>query len=1104
MLAVKAELLSGVSHPLALTGQRKDLAVEGMGGVGKTMLAAALARDPDVHSAFPDGVFWLTLGQTPEDALSVQARLIRAVGGQAVTLDGIEHGRERLRELMGARTALLVLDDVWRSEDAEPFRAVEGRSRLLVTTRKDDVARALDAEPVALGELPNEDALALLVQYARVPREALPGDALAIVRECGNLPLAIAMAGSLLRGSPPNRWDTLVQRLRAAEIGHIEVKLPQYAHRSLAAALELSLHDLGEDHEDLPARYVDLAVFPKGAPIPEAALATYWAAQGMDAGNVQDAIDTFIDRSLARRDAVGRLVLHDLQHDYVTGVAGDLTPLHARLLDAYRRSGAAEGFHAAPDDGYFFEHVARHVLAAEGGAALRALLLDVRWLRAKLHATGVSSLVSDFALLGEGAADGASRLVRDTLRLSAHVLNRRPSELCPQLVGRLVDADGTCDEQGLRDLEALVDAARAQSPRPAVVPDRARLASPGGPLLATLPGHAGAVRSVAMSSDGRLALSGSEDKTVKVWDVSAGRVLHTLEGHTGAVRSVALSRDATLALSCSDDMTLRLWSLTEGRPIRTFAGSTSWIRTVALSSDAKLAFSASMRLLQVWDVSSGRQLRSFEPHAGHLHFLCAALSATGKVAVSGSGDGTPRVWDVESGRLIKELEPHAAEVTAIALSADGTRAVSGSADGRLKVWDVEAGRRMHILEGKAGVSALALSVDGRKVVVGYDDRTLAAWDLSGRQPVASEETGLLAGWDNLGRRIAAQVFGGHAGVVRSIALSTDGRTALSGSGDTTLKVWRLATETGVAAAPEAPRAHLSRNRMRLSYVGHAGAVRTVSCSSGSSLALSGSTDGTLKLWDVATGKVKRTVEAHSGWVQSVALSGDGTRAVSASSEATLRVWDTASGRLVRTLAGHAAAVRSVALSTDGELALSGSSDRTLKLWDTTTGALLETMAGHMGAVRAVALSADGALGISGSRDWTLKVWHPSTGRLVRTLEGHHGEVLCVALTPDGRRAVSGSADRTMKLWDVATGELLRTFENPSGAVQSVALSTDAGMVLSTGSDDRGLMLLYIASGVATSFTGDAAYLCVALAADCRRALAGDDRGEVHAFDVLAS
>ncbi|HEY7326263.1 MAG TPA: protein kinase [Gemmataceae bacterium] len=241
------------------------------------------------------------------------------------------------------------------------------------------------------------------------------------------------------------------------------------------------------------------------------------------------------------------------------------------------------------------------------------------------------------------------------------------------------------------------------------------------------------------------------------------------------------------------------------------------------------------------------------------------------------------------------------------------------------------------------------------------------------------------------------------------------------------------------------------------FTGHSGWVSSVCANRNGRTVLSGSADGTLKLWSVMSGRCLRTLEGHAEWVTSVGLSADGLIALSGSADRTLRLWQTSDGKCLRVLEGHRNWVLTVALSSDGRFALSGGGDGTIKVWETATGLCVRTLDAHEGPVLAVCSSGDGRDILSGSRDRTLLLWHVETGQRLRSFSGHTDKVLAAVLSSDGRYVLSGSGDRTVRLWDTATGRCLRVFEGHQGSVTSVSFSNTSGYVLS-GSEDRTIKL----------------------------------------------
>jgi hypothetical protein len=203
------------------------------------------------------------------------------------------------------------------------------------------------------------------------------------------------------------------------------------------------------------------------------------------------------------------------------------------------------------------------------------------------------------------------------------------------------------------------------------------------------------------------------------------------------------------------------------------------------------------------------------------------------------------------------------------------------------------------------------------------------------------------------------------------------------------------------------------------FKGHSSDVDTVTFSPDGRFALSGGDDSTLKLWDIATGNVINTFSGHSTWVApSVAFLPDGRSAVSGSADGSIKLWEVPTGREIGSF--EHSGLSSIALSPDGHMVLSGGgSDHTLRLWYVATGEELRTMRGHSETVQSVAFSTDGRTVLSGGFDKTLRLWDLATGKELRTFVGHSESISSIASSADGRAVLSGSLDKTLKLWDLA-------------------------------------------------------------------------------------
>jgi WD40 repeat protein len=1039
---VKRALLGPTQQAVGITGatQGGRIGLHGMGGIGKTVLAIDLVNDEQVRRAFPDGIFWLTLGQTIEP-LQLQGELAAYIVGEPRAFATINQARDGLHQLFEGKACLLVLDNLWRPQDAEPFDVLGPRSRLLVTTRDADLLVALGAKELPLEVLGEDLALELLASWSSQPRAELPEAARHVAGSCGYLPLALALAGARVQGGVG--WEEV---LSALERGRLEFL--DHSYGSVFSSLRLSTDALTVSDQD---RYFELAVFPEDADIPVETVCTLWR----HTGRVEPDISRDLLRRLHRRalltlhaDGSG-ISFHDLQHDFLRLNIPSLTKGHEALVDAYRAVSMPD-WASGPDDGYFFQHLLQHLFAAERLDELRALLCDYDWLAAKLRATTVTAILADYDLV---ARDQDLVLIQQALRLSIPVLSRDSEQLPAQLFGRL---------QGFTrpPVETLLAGAEQGPDRAWLCPRFPSLTPPGGPLRQILFGHTDWVHAVAVLMGGRRAISGSADTTLRVWDLVTGESLRTLEGHTGWVSSVAVLTEDSRALSASGDGTLRLWDLETGETLRTLEGHTNAVFALDVLSDGHRALSASGDgTLRLWDLETGETLRTLEGHTAAVHAV--ALLANGGRVLSGSRDNTLRLWDLATGETLRTFEGHTAMVNGVAVLLDGDRAVSASHDGTLRLWDLETGETLRTLEGHtAPVTTLTVLDDGDRVLSGSQDHTLRLWDLA------------------TGKTL--QTLRGHTFIVHAVTTVPGGRRALSGSYDKTLRLWDL----GSAEDPEFLK-------------GHAGSIEAATIVPQGNRALSGSWDTTLRLWDLASGESLRTLEGHTEPVMAVAALADGSRALSGSYDKTLRLWDLCTGETLRTLKGHTETVSAVAMLADGRRALSGSHDKTLRLWDLASGETLRIYKGHENWVTAVALLADENRAVSGSSDGTLRLWDLASGERLYTFEGHFW-VSSVAVLAAENRILSGAFDRTLRLWDLATGEVLRTFEGHSSAVYAVAVG---GARALSGSTDNTLRLWDLATGECLAvYTADGAINCVAVAPD-DLVVAGSADGKVHILEI---
>ncbi len=248
-----------------------------------------------------------------------------------------------------------------------------------------------------------------------------------------------------------------------------------------------------------------------------------------------------------------------------------------------------------------------------------------------------------------------------------------------------------------------------------------------GELIHTLNGHARGVFSVAVSPDGKIVASGSWDETVRLWHLEDGTLQDTLTAHSGSVRSVAISPDGKRLASGSFDETIKVWELETGVLLSSWTEYLGPVYAIAFAPDGQsIASGGGDGLVQLWQVASGERINQL---TGNLDFVWSlAFSPDGELLGSGNGDGTVKLWHVKSGSLIGTLSEHAGPVYSVAFSPDGQTLFSAGADGSIKIWALATGKRLCSLsENSQPAISLALSPSGQLFACGSADGTIGIW-----------------------------------------------------------------------------------------------------------------------------------------------------------------------------------------------------------------------------------------------------------------------------------------------------------------------------------------------------------------------------------------
>lgn len=235
--------------------------------------------------------------------------------------------------------------------------------------------------------------------------------------------------------------------------------------------------------------------------------------------------------------------------------------------------------------------------------------------------------------------------------------------------------------------------------------------------------------------------------------------------------------------------------------------------------------------------------------------------------------------------------------------------------------------------------------------------------------------------------------------------------------------------------------------------GHVDSIQNLALSPDGKTIASASDDGTVKFWELEVGtNPTLEIKDQGGWVRAVTFLSD-RQIITAGQDKNIKIIDIASGKVVKTLRGHTNLVNNLAIAPASDLLVSGSYDNTVNVWQLSTSKLLRSLKGHTDKIWGIAISPDGKQIVSASRDKTLKIWDTKTGEPVKTLSGHLAGVTCVLITPDGKHIISGSSDKSIRVWDIATGNQLFMLTGHKEVIGAIAITSDGNYLISGGKDN---------------------------------------------------
>jgi WD40 repeat protein len=519
--------------------------------------------------------------------------------------------------------------------------------------------------------------------------------------------------------------------------------------------------------------------------------------------------------------------------------------------------------------------------------------------------------------------------------------------------------------------------------------------------------------------DGRGVLAPGDH--VEIWDLAKGERQRRIRVTKGGIASVVAHGDGKTLLIAGRSGTVREWDIERQEALRSWDTGQSGLCAADYSPDGTrvLTTGATPPTLKEWDLYSGEE-RVFINGAMH-GFRAGIYGPGGRTALAAGGTGRHPIlahYDLSDGRLLNEwFEDYTAYSKTIELSHDGTRLLVGSRHGASE-WLLDGYRQIGEYRGHHGsaVTSLAYCVNPDQILTGSRDGSIRRWD--------RKDEKVLLRWVP------------HAGHVRRMAVSPDGK-------------WVLSYGHGMVAETS-----LETGRSRLQWDRHEQAVQAIAFAPDGRQVVSGSSDGTLRIWDVRTGVSRLKIDGARLGAYAVAISPDGARIAVGCKDGIVREYRREDGARVRELRGHLGYVRSVAYTPDGARLLTSADDGSVRARSDTSQNPVAAFEGHQGGVLTLSVSPDGRRLLTGGRDGTVRLWDLASADLVRTLRGHRSWVEAVAFCGSDSIALSTGVDSRLIQWDLKTGRV--TSEMSHKRPIHALVYDHATSIIFTGGDSRGL------------------------------------------------
>ncbi|XP_061166036.1 protein qui-1-like [Saccostrea echinata] len=678
-------------------------------------------------------------------------------------------------------------------------------------------------------------------------------------------------------------------------------------------------------------------------------------------------------------------------------------------------------------------------------------LCNFEYLLSMIDSSSINTVLQNFRLTLSRLVDAEVFLIYNCLLKSCPVLAKHPTQLANELIGYLRD---------IKDFypcftESLVTQSMQWCDtynEPLFIPMTSWLPSPHLPLVATMDGLDGANLIAPLHNNQHILCSyGLLD--IGMYHVPSKKLLKLFSGHRSSIRCLILSNKEQFCISGSEDGTVRFWKFAEGLCTSVIREHLGAVLCLCMTPEDDVVISGSDdTTIVLSSVSTGKRTDVLKGHTKAVTAL--KLNSNADLLSSASRDTKIIVWCMKEKTQLLTVDDIHSPISCMDLTSDNTFLLAGCEDGSLNVISFTTGSWIHQLKGHKGwVRTLTLADNCHHVFAGCQDnmvymfnfRTTELIDIfqghnsavthvrisNDQSMVFSSSEGKINLWSFLPKLTNNVENDDHTCIVTCVAITTDAKIALSGATDGEIKLWDL-----------------EMNIYSESFLGHSGAITCIEPSSRTAFTVTAAEDKTIKVWSMTLATVIVSYEKHENFVRQMKILGDDMRIVSYDILGHFHLWRADEGTTLMTFDRQAS---TFILSTDCQLLITARGDNCARVWKTDSGTLV-TGVSHTERITCLCCDIKDRFLVTGSEDKSCKVWDLTTGKLTQVLVEHSTSVIRVAINSDGSAVISGANDGCIMVWEISSGECRHKLNCHTMCITALNFLSNEQFVISSSKD----------------------------------------------------